>query len=460
MAADSSRRRVMVEFHHREGVAAARIGDTHPASLSLEEGYDAVPVSGGAASLDEGVAAAQASAGAAPGRGGHVARGHVHEDDLEALRGHPDVAGVWGDGRIGLFGRLAMASDKADATGRDAPAPGPDAEPPGPYDCDYETPKGDLADVARAIGADALWPQGLRGAGVTVGVVGGGITAEGRPLSAVDSAAPGWTGKLIPRVTGGWPNDWGTTGAGLDWHGNVMATGILGMAPEAELYDLRIIDDDKTETPRGMLSDALAAFDWAISSFRATGRPQVLNNSWGLFQASDAPDYAVDPRHVFTRKVQEAIDAGMIVLFAAGNCGGTCPPDFCAGDFGPGRSIWGANGAEAVITISAANPLGEYVGYASQGPAALTPAKPDVCGIAHYTGYARSDYGTSSACAVAAGAAALLKGAAPKADQARIKAGLMLTARQIGGGGWNANSGAGIIDLAAALADLRGDGQG
>lgn len=447
MVEGSARRRVMVEFHRREGVDAARIGDTHPASLALDEGYAAVPVP---LPVSDGPAARDG--------GRHVARGHVHEDDVAALRDHPDVAGVWGDGRIGLFGRLAMAGGEAGAGGRGHAAPGPGAEPPGPYDCDYETPKGDLSDVARAVGAEALWSQGLRGAGVTVGVVGGGITAEGRPLNAGDAAAPGWTGKLIPRVTGGWPEDWGCTGAGLDWHGNVMATGILGMAPEAELHDLRIVESDAAESPRGMLSDALAAYDWAIASFRATGRPQVLNNSWGLFQAADAPDYAVDPRHVFTRKVLEAIDAGMIVLFAAGNCGGACPPGFCRGDFGPGRSIWGANGAEPVITVSAANPLGAYVGYASQGPAALSPDKPDVCGIAHYTGYATSDYGTSSACAVTAGAAALLKEAEPTTDQARLKASLMRTARQIGGGGWNANSGAGIIDLAAALADLRGGG--
>ena len=75
----------------------------------------------------------------------------------------------------------------------------------------------------------------------------------------------------------------------------------------------------------------------------------MLTNSWGMFQESWAPDYVKNPNHPFTRKVLEAIDEGILVLFAAGNCGATCPDGRCGPDNGPGRSIWGANGHERVI---------------------------------------------------------------------------------------------------------------
>jgi hypothetical protein len=73
----------------------------------------------------------------------------------------------------------------------------------------------------------------------------------------------------------------------------------------------------------------------------------------------------------------EVIDTGIIVTFAAENCGSKCPPgDRCDSDVGPGKSIWGANGHPKLVTVGAANILEEWIGYTSQGPAALDLKKP------------------------------------------------------------------------------------
>ena len=96
-----------------------------------------------------------------------------------------------------------------------------------------------------------------------------------------------------------------------------------------------------------------------------------------------------NPNHPFTRKVVEAIQEGIFVLFAAGNCGATCPDGRCASDTGPGRSIWGANGHPDVITVGAVNRNEQFVGYGSQGPAALDANKPNFCSITHFTGISR-----------------------------------------------------------------------
>ena len=424
------RRRVVLELHD------PRVADpTHPdhpaPSLALDSSFDPVEM----------------ATHPSTGSGTQVLRGDVDHAEIDALRNHPGVADIWHDFEISFFG--ATATPPPATSGQDgAPCPLP------PCDCNYSQAKGTLEDVAGYIGAKTLWSGGTKGQGVTVGIVGGGITAEGRPISPADTGHNGWPGKLVPRVVDGWPANWGTTGVALDWHGNAMATGVLGIAPEAELYDLRIAGNQGKVTEKGMISDALAAYEWAIRRFRRTGRPQVLNNSWGVYNAAAAPDYTTNPHHCFTRKVVEAIDAGMIVLFAAGNCGATCPAQECGADVGPGHSIWGANGAEKVMTVVAANTLGQYIGYGSQGPAALSPDKPDFCGISHYVGYTHCDFGTSSACAIASGVAALLKCADSDASQAEIKRCLGQSATQIGGDAWNQYSGHGIVRVDAALKAL------
>lgn len=181
----------------------------------------------------------------------------------------------------------------------------------------------------------------------------------------------------------------------------------------------------------------------------------MLTNSWGIFNASTAADYVSNPNHPFTRKVVEAIDEGIIVLFAAGNCGDTCPDGRCTTS-GPGQSIWGANGHPRVMTVGAVNKNEQFVGYSSQGPAALDPHKPDFCSITHFTGYFNSDSGTSAATPIAAGVCALLKQAKPSATHNSIKAALIATAKNIGAPGWDQHSGAGIIGGKRAYDRLMG----
>jgi subtilisin family serine protease len=225
-----------------------------------------------------------------------------------------------------------------------------------------------------------------------------------------------------------------------------------GICPEARLYDLGLLKS--TAGIEGFLSDALAAYQWALDHYRQDGTPHILSNSWGIYQEAWAPDYARDPNHPFTRKVIEVIREGMLVTFAAGNCGEVCPSSRCWADCGPGRSIWGANGHPEVITFGAANINEEWIGYSSQGPAALSDRKPDVCSISHFRGYTSSDNGTSAANPVGAGVIGLLKCAKPDLTQAEALSVLQRTARDICAPGWDANSGYGIINAKAAFEAL------
>jgi subtilisin family serine protease len=333
--------------------------------------------------------------------------------------------------------------------------------PPAAVDCGAGPPAGTLAQAATYLGADQIWALGCRGTGVIVGIVDGGIASADRVNPQTGQPGP------IPHVVGGWPADWGTDARGWGEHGNMTATDVLGIAPDVGLWDIRIWQAE-TGNPAtdfaGFVSNALAGYRVAIDSFEAGGGPHILNNSWGLRDRNNGLAYATDPASPFTLIVEEALDAGMLVLFAAGNCGAGCP--FPAGsrcgaaDRGPGQSILGPNGHPRVLTIGAANLREEWCGYTSQGPAVLPPgaAKPDVSGLAQFAGYydghgspGAADAGTSAATAIASGVVALLRQRRPGLTQEEARTALRTTARDIRAPGFDMDSGAGIIRARAAF---------
>ena len=315
--------------------------------------------------------------------------------------------------------------------------------------------------LAEKLGADRIWAEGYDGRGVVVGVVDGGITAHGRPVNPTERAAIPQS-PATGRVVDGWPYDWGTTAIGWGQHGNMMAFDIQAVAPAATLWDIRIWE------PGGefdvFLSNALSGYRAAIDSHRLRGEPHILSNSWGIYDRNTDLAYALDPTSDFALMVEEALDEGILVLFAAGNCGQLCQlgrPNQCGGDVGPGTSILGPNGHPRVMTIGAANLEDDWCGYTSQGPAVLPPhaRKPDFCAYTRFEGYFPGadpilrdfDGGTSAATAVAAGVVALLKHRRPDLTQDEARAVLADTAEDIWIPGFDDDSGAGIIRAKAAF---------
>src|SRR5262249_48464064 len=212
--------------------------------------------------------------------------------------------------------------------------------------------------------------------------------------------------------------NWGTSAEGWGEHGNMIAFDVQAVAPEAELWDIRIWEPGVT-FPSYVLN-ALGGYRRAIDNYRIHGVPQILVNSWGLYNSATGPDFAFNPHSEIALAVEEALDAGIMILFAAGNCGDGCPfaaGSLCGyGDRGPGASILGPNGHPEVMTVGAATLRGEWCGYTSQGPAVLPPNdpdKPDFCSVSQFAGYFPNDSGlrpydggTSAANGIAAGVVA------------------------------------------------------
>lgn len=312
------------------------------------------------------------------------------------------------------------------------------AVPCQPSDCQYNVAKGSVTDVARYLRCDRLWAKGIRGQGVIIGICDSGVNKT-----------------KVPACTGGWsPTSSYTPGsAPSSSHGTMCAFDASGMAPDAEILDIAILQSTSGGIS-GLLSDAIRAYHWALGEYQRRHQPMILSNSWGMYQKAWAPDYATNANHPFTRKVVQVINAGVMVTFAAGNCGSQCPSGRCGADSGPGRSIWGANGHPDVITVGAANIQDQWIGYTSQGPAALDPRKPDFCAPSHFKGASSSDNGTSAANPVCAGVIALLKSHDPSLKQQQVKEALGKTAKNLCAPGWDRNSGSGMIQAERAFNEL------
>ena len=218
--------------------------------------------------------------------------------------------------------------------------------------------------------------------------------------------------------------------------------GYAGIAPGAHIVSLRVLGQDGS----GDTSDVINAIDWVVDHKAQYGL-RVVNLSLGhpVFES-----YRDDP---LCQAVQRAVDAGLIVVAAAGNLGKT----------EDGRAIVGGvispGNTPAALTVGALNTGATAVRsddvmatYSSRGPSAIDGVlKPDlvapgnkIAAPAAPGSYLAQTYperivsgrgsnayialsGTSMASAVVAGASALLLEANPALTPADAKLMLQVT---------------------------------
>lgn len=299
-----------------------------------------------------------------------------------------------------------------------------------------------VSHIRGLLGVDAVWQNGFHGQNTTVAILDEGIDGSVYPVvggfSRPGARAPGT--------------------APVTSHGSMCAADVLVAAPWTRLTDYPFLG-----VPRS--GGAIAMFQAVLEQRRLDGTPDITSNSYGFVGVPPEdrfPDHEVhDPQHPLHRKVREVVAAGVTTFFAAGNCGQDCPSGACqASGIGPGRSIHASNSLEEVITVAAVNAAHERIGYSSQGPGMFAERKPDLAAYSHFFGNfgpgrpggdgTPFDNGTSAACPVAAGTAALLISAGVESDPDRMRAVLLSGLVEMGGDGWDAGYGHGIINAAAS----------
>ncbi len=143
----------------------------------------------------------------------------------------------------------------------------------------------------------------------------------------------------------------------------------MGVAPGARLTILKVLDDQGD----GRISDVIAAFDYVLRN-RGTLNIRVVNLSvaTGVYES-----YATDP---LTLAAKRLVDAGIVVVAAAGNLGRSAEGQFAYGGItSPGNAPW-------VLTVGASSHMGTPVrrddriaAFTSRGPSAIDyAAKPDL----------------------------------------------------------------------------------
>jgi len=233
---------------------------------------------------------------------------------------------------------------------------------------------GEIARTAATIGARNVHAQyGYTGAGIGVAVIDSGITAwhddltvtnrEGQRVTAFVDFVNGQTAKY---------DDWGhgTHVAGIIAGNGYDSTGARqSVAPKADIISLKALDFEG----KGTISNIIAALDWIVAN-KNQYNIRVVNMSLG---AGVFESYNTDP---LTIAAKRAVEAGIVVVAAAGNMGKAAngAPQYGAIP-APGNAPW-------VITVGASSTQGTndrrddiMAGYSSRGPTMIDfAAKPDL----------------------------------------------------------------------------------
>jgi len=331
---------------------------------------------------------------------------------------------------------------------------------------------GTMERTSATIGATAVRERfGYDGLGVGVAIIDSGVTPWHDDLASGDG------GQRIVRFVDfvrNRPNPYDDYGHGTHVAGVIAGNGFdsggarTGIAPRAHLMILKVLDAQGN----GRISDVIAAFDYVLKK-GAGLNIRVVN----LSVATRVDEsYTTDPLTIAARQL---VDAGIVVVAAAGNLGRTADGhDAYGGITAPGNAPW-------VLTVGASNHMGsasraddQMAVFSSRGPTSLNSlAKPDLVApgvgieslsaqdstfystLSPYllngtvaTGYLPylSLTGTSMAAPVVSGTIALLLQANPALSPNAVKAILQYTA-EVYAGYDPLTQGAGFLNAAGAV---------
>lgn len=290
--------------------------------------------------------------------------------------------------------------------------------------------------VLNMLDLPAAW-QVSQGAGVTVAVIDSGVNPSVSDLAGSVLTGPDLTGLSTPPSN----PDWGVHGT---WMASIVAghghdgggDGIIGAAPEAKVLSIRVIPDKGDPGYRAYDSEK----ETRIQQSLATGIIDAAKD--GAQVISMSIGYST-PSSVVRAALQYAESRGVVLVASSGNSGqddqarskGLAPVSFPA-EY-PG-----------VLSVAAVSEEGSVASFSSDNLSVQVAAPGvDVPAEGRDGGYWLVS-GTSPACALVAGVAALIKSRYPGLSPELVDDALTSTAS---GSGYNPKTGFGTVDAAAAL---------
>jgi subtilisin family serine protease len=293
--------------------------------------------------------------------------------------------------------------------------------------------------VLNMLDAEAAWSV-TRGAGVTVAVIDSGVNPYVSDLSGSVITGPDYTG-VSTRPSS---QEWGVHGT---WMASLIAghghdggfSGVIGIAPAARILSIRVIPDRADPHYRKYERERETVIQQSLVDgikYAVTHGAKVISMSIGY----SAPSGTV------RAELQDAYDHGVVVIASAGN----------SGDPATSRDQTGAPESfpanyPGVISVGAVNPDGAVAPFSSDN-LSVQVAAPGVSVPAQgRDGQYWSVSGTSPACALVAGVAALIKARYPNLAPDLVASAMTSTATHRPAGGYDSQVGFGIVDAAAAL---------
>jgi len=268
----------------------------------------------------------------------------------------------------------------------------------------------------KRIGAGVVHDNENKGTGINIAIIDTGIDCGHEDLNVVG-------GESFVLYTTDYNDD---NGHGTHVAGIVAALkndiGVVGVAPEANLYALKALDSNGS----GYVSDVAYAIQWAT-----VNKIQVINMSLGgpysiTLEAACLLAYYTD---------------GLILVAAAGNSGN--PP-------GRGDNVECPAAYDSVIAVAATDQSDKRAKWSSTGPAVELAAP----GVGIYSTYKDGGYttysGTSMAAPHVAGTAALVWATNSGWTNDAVRAQLKNTADDLGVTGWDSEFGYGLVNAAEA----------
>jgi subtilisin family serine protease len=292
--------------------------------------------------------------------------------------------------------------------------------------------------VLNAVSAPAAW-RISRGRGVTVAVIDSGVKATVSDLAGSVTAGPNLTGVHTSSSN---PN-WGVHGTWMAsliaGHGHGVDSGIFGTAPAAHILSIRVITDRSDPGFAKYQAEPLSRGQRELAKairYAVARHVGVISMSLGYSMASRQVRAAL----------QAALSHGVVVVASSGNSGsstaahgrGHAPYSFPA-DYPGVLGVGAVNRSGKPARFSSAN-----LSVQVAAPGVNVPAQGN-------DGQYWLVSGTSPACALTAGVAALIKSRYPGLPPALVVRAITSSTRNRPPGGYDDQVGFGTVDAVAAL---------
>ncbi len=310
--------------------------------------------------------------------------------------------------------------------------PPPDRPRSGPKKHEPEQPEQVVPWGVVRIDAELAWNDAT-GSGIDIAIIDTGIDNDHKDLAYNLAGGMNFVGKK----RGHWNDD---NGHGSSVAGIAAAVdnsiGVVGAAPAARLWAVKVLD----KNGNGYLSDVINGIYWAADKKKVG----VINLSLGI-EKELLEQYPADLQ-LFQDAVDNAYEAGVVLVAAAGNSGNTN---------GVGDNVLYPARFESVIAVAATDSHDNRAWFSSTGPSVeLAAPGVSIFSTSNNGLYKKTFSGTSAASPHAAATAALVLSSDETLSNVDVRLILQETADDLGPLGDDDLYGFGLVDAEEAATAL------